>query len=146
MEVIEEVAINTSEVQPKLWKRYVDDSFCIMKRDAVNSFHTTLNSIDPHISFTIKEESDQQNPFLVTLVSCKNKTFTIDVFRKATNTDRYLDFFPTTTNATKSAELRPFYTMQLNFQVHHKGKIPKSITSLKFYKPTTVPPLLFPTF
>ena len=26
MEAIEEVAINSSEVQPKVWKRYVDDS------------------------------------------------------------------------------------------------------------------------
>ena len=57
MEAIEEVAINTSEVQPRVWKRYADDSFCIIKRNAVNSFHATLNSIDPHISFTIEEES-----------------------------------------------------------------------------------------
>ncbi|XP_068739519.1 uncharacterized protein [Montipora capricornis] len=92
MEAIEEMAINTSEVQPKVWKRYVDDSFCIIKRDAVNSFHTTLNSIDPHISFTIEEESDQQIAFLDTLVSRKDNTITIDVYRKATHTDRYLDF------------------------------------------------------
>ena len=52
MEAIEELAINTSEVQPKVWKRYVD----------VNSFHATLNSIDPHISF-----SGQQIAFLDTL-------------------------------------------------------------------------------
>ena len=50
MEAIEEVAINTFEIQPKVWKRYVDDSFCIIKRNAVNTFHTTLYSIDPHIS------------------------------------------------------------------------------------------------
>lgn len=93
MEAIEEVAINLSEVQPKVWKRYVDDSFCIIKRNAVNSFHTTLNSIDPHISFTIEEESDQQIAFLDTLVSRKNNMITIDVFRKATHTDRYLDYF-----------------------------------------------------
>ena len=93
MEAIEEMAINTSEVQPKVWKRYVDDSFCIIKRDAVNnSFHTTLNSIDPHISFPIEEESDQQIAFLDTLVSRKDNTITIDVYRKATHTDRYLDF------------------------------------------------------
>ncbi|XP_068756955.1 uncharacterized protein [Montipora capricornis] len=92
MEAIEEMAINTSEVQPKVWKRYVDDSFCIIKRDAVNSFHTTLNSIDPHILFTIEEESDQQIAFLDTLVSRKDNTITIDVYRKATHTDRYLDF------------------------------------------------------
>ena len=52
-----------------MWKRYVDDSFCIIKRNAVNSFHTTLNSIDPHISFTIEEESDQQIAFLDTLAA-----------------------------------------------------------------------------
>ena len=92
MEAIEEVAINTSVVQPKVWKRYVDDSFCIIKRDAVNSFHTTLNSIDPHISFTIEEESDQQIAFLDTLVSRKDNMITIGVYRKATHTDRYLDF------------------------------------------------------
>ncbi|XP_068691404.1 uncharacterized protein [Montipora foliosa] len=91
MEAIEEMAINTSEVQSKVWKRYVDDSFCIIKRDAVNSFHTTLNSIDPHISFTIEEESDQQIAFLDTLVSRKDNTITIHVYRKATHTDRYLD-------------------------------------------------------
>ena len=51
METIEEVAINSSEVQPKVWKRYVDDSFCIIKRNAVNSFHSTLNSIDSHIHY-----------------------------------------------------------------------------------------------
>ena len=44
----------TTEVKPRVWKRYADDSFCIIKRNAVNSFHTTLNSIDPHISFTIE--------------------------------------------------------------------------------------------
>ena len=86
------MAINTSEVQPKVWKRYVDNSFCIIKRNAVNSFRTTFNSIDPHISFTIEEESDQQIAFLDNLVSLKDNTITISVFRKATHTDRYLDF------------------------------------------------------
>ena len=91
LEAIEEVAINTSEVKPKVWKRYVHDSF-IIKRNAVNSFHTTLNSIDPHISFTFEEESDQQIAFLDTLVSRKDNTIAIGVYRKATHTDRYLDF------------------------------------------------------
>ena len=48
--------------------------------------------IDPHISFTIEEESDQQVAFLDTLVSHKDITITIGVYRKATYTDRYLDF------------------------------------------------------
>ncbi|XP_068683409.1 uncharacterized protein [Montipora foliosa] len=67
MEVIEKTAINTTTVSPKLWKRYVDDSFCIIKSDAVASFHDSLNSIDQHISFTIEHESNGQLPFLDTL-------------------------------------------------------------------------------
>ena len=93
MEAIEELAINTSDVQPKVWRRYVDDNFCIIKRNAVNSFQTTLNSIDPHISFTIEEESDQQIAFLDTLVSRKDNAITIGVYRKATHTDRFRFFF-----------------------------------------------------
>ena len=38
LETIEDVIINTSELQPKVWKRYVDDGLCIIKRNAVNSF------------------------------------------------------------------------------------------------------------
>ena len=61
---------------------------CQASRDAVNCFHTTLDSI----AFTIEEESDQQIAFLDTLISCKDNTITIDIYRKATHTDRYLDF------------------------------------------------------
>ena len=44
-------------------------------------------------TFTIEEESKQQFAFLDTLVSRKDNMITIDVFRKATHTDRYLDYF-----------------------------------------------------
>ncbi|XP_068749247.1 uncharacterized protein [Montipora capricornis] len=43
MEVIEELAISTSSVPPRIWERYVDDTFVITKKDAVSSFHNTLN-------------------------------------------------------------------------------------------------------
>ncbi|XP_068737985.1 uncharacterized protein [Montipora capricornis] len=93
MEAIEEMAINTTPVPPKVWKRYVDDSFCIIKRNAVDSFHNTLNSIDQHISFTIEEENNNQIAFLDALVTRKDNDLIIGVYRKPTHTDRYLDFF-----------------------------------------------------
>ena len=72
MEVIEELAITTSSVPPKVWKRYVNDSFVIIKKDAVTSFHNTLNASDPKISFTIELENNGQIALLDTLISRRN--------------------------------------------------------------------------
>ena len=92
MEDIEESATIASTVPQKVWKRYVDDSFCIIKKDEIPAFHNTLNSIDPHISFTIEQENNGQIPFLDTLISRKNGTISINIYRKPTHTDGYLDF------------------------------------------------------
>ena len=92
MEEIEESAINSSSVPPKIWKRYVDDSFCIIKKDNVPAFHDTLNSIDANISFTIQIESDNKVSFPDTLATRRNGTIAVDVYRKPTHTDRYLDY------------------------------------------------------
>ena len=54
----------------------------------------TLKSIDPKISFTIVTENNGQISFLDTLVSREDgSVVTIDVYRKSTHTDRYLDFY-----------------------------------------------------
>ena len=48
MEEIEDLAINATPFPPRYWKHYVDDSFCIIKKNAVVSlFYDSLNSIDP---------------------------------------------------------------------------------------------------
>ena len=92
MEVIEEQAIQQATTPPRVWKRFVDDSFAIMKKSTINSFHDTLNSIDSHINFTIEQEKDGQLAFLDTLVSHNNGSISTTVYRKPTHTDRYLDF------------------------------------------------------
>ena len=92
MEVIEESAIAASTTPPKIWKRYVDDSFVIIKEHSVSNFHDTLNAVDPKISFTIETENNGQISFLDTLITRKNGAVTISVYRKLTHTDRYLDF------------------------------------------------------
>ena len=110
MEEIEESAINSSSVPPKIWKRYVDDSFCIIKKDNVPAFHDTLNSIDANISFTIEIESDNKISFLDTLVTRRNGTIAVDVYRKPTHTDRYLDHILTMIINTRPAQQQLFYT------------------------------------
>jgi len=38
MEVFEELAIESAPYKPKIWKRYVDDTFTILDRSNVDSF------------------------------------------------------------------------------------------------------------
>ena len=56
MEVIENTAFETTPTKPKTWKRFVEDSFSIIKKTAITNFLNLLNNIDPNISFTIEDE------------------------------------------------------------------------------------------
>ena len=78
VEEIKQSAISASFVAPKVWKRYINNSFCI-KKDEISAFHNMLNSLDPHTSFSIEHESNGQIPFLDTLVSCHSDTIYVDV-------------------------------------------------------------------
>ena len=71
-----------------------DEGLTIIKRESVSAFHDTLNSVDSKISFTIETENNGQIAFLDTLVTRKDGIVIIDVYRKATHTDRYLDYSP----------------------------------------------------
>jgi hypothetical protein len=58
----------------------------LTKENAISNFHDTLNSIDPHINFTIEhDENDGQIAFLDTLVSRQSNYISIDVYRKPTH-------------------------------------------------------------
>ena len=59
MEVTEEFIAISSTIPPRIWKRYIDDSFVIATKDAVTSFH------EPKIPFTIEAENNNQIATLV---------------------------------------------------------------------------------
>ena len=93
MEFFEELALTSSPVTPVLWKRYVDDTFCVMKRDEVDVFFQHLNSIRPSIQFTVELEDRGTLPFLdCKLTRISDGSLSIKVYRKNTHTDRYLNF------------------------------------------------------
>ena len=78
---------------PNWWFRYVDDSHACIHRRSVEEFHTHFNSIDPHIQFTYEVEQDGSISFLDTKTTRQpDGSITVSVYRKPTNTDRYLDF------------------------------------------------------
>ncbi|BHF60302.1 hypothetical protein SprV_0100326600 [Sparganum proliferum] len=78
---------------PKFWARYVDDTFVVIKRNDVQDFKVLLNSIFPHIQFTMEEEDNNQLPFLdVNVTMMTNGEIRTTVYRKAMNTRRILQF------------------------------------------------------
>ena len=93
MEHVEDKALSSALNPPKWWFRYVDDSHVCVKRKHVDEFHSHLYSINPHIKFTIEIESEGSIAFLDTRTTRQEDgSITVSVYRKATNTDRYLDF------------------------------------------------------
>ncbi|BHF69297.1 hypothetical protein SprV_0301234100 [Sparganum proliferum] len=79
--------------EPVFWRRYVDDTFVIVKKDMLQHFHSLLNAVFPDIKFTMEEEQEQQLPFLDVLVRRNlNGELETTVYRKATNTTQLLSF------------------------------------------------------
>nr|VZI23004.1 unnamed protein product [Spirometra erinaceieuropaei] len=54
--------------EPVFWRRYVNDTFPIVKKDMLQHFHNLPNAVFPNIKFTRAEEQEQQLPFLDVLV------------------------------------------------------------------------------
>ena len=93
MEFFEELALASAPAKPRLWKRYVDDTCCILKKDTAEELLNHLNSVRPTIKFTVELEKDGTLPFLDTLLRRKDDgSLDITVYRKPTHTDRYLHF------------------------------------------------------
>ena len=65
MEDLETRALNTSQHPPSLWKRYVDDTLTIIKKDYKDTFLDHINSIDLNIRFTNEDpKEDGSKSFL----------------------------------------------------------------------------------
>ena len=137
MEHFQSLAIPSSPTLIKWWFRYVDDVHGATKKDQVNKLQEHLNSIDPHIKFTIELPGRDEIPFLDTLTKLTPNSIESTVYRKPTHTDRYLDF---KTNHPISAKLCVIHTliMELNkYVLHLNSLLKKWITFTKSYKTTT---------
>ncbi|XP_075534794.1 uncharacterized protein LOC142570284 [Dermacentor variabilis] len=92
MEVIEQKALTDFAPAPKVFVRYVDDCFCIVRKPDASRLLRLLNSADAAIQFTTEYECDNSLPFLDVLVRRSGTRLSFAVHRKATHTGQYLNF------------------------------------------------------
>ena len=92
MEHFESLAIPTSSTLITWWFRYVDDVYSVTSKDQVNILQEHLNSIDPHIKFTIELQGIDGLPFLDALTKPTPSSIESKVYRKPTHIYRYLDY------------------------------------------------------
>ena len=85
-------ALNASQNPLLMWKRFVDDTFLVMKKAHKEEFLTNLNSVDNDIQFSTEEpRPDGSLPFLDILrTPDKDGRLDTTVYRKLTHTDQYL--------------------------------------------------------
>ena len=67
MESFEDRALSSAVNPPRWWKRFVDDTFVILKKDHKEEFLHHINSVDPSIQFTTEHKKK--------MVPCPSWTF-----------------------------------------------------------------------
>ena len=88
---------------PKIWLRFVDDIFSIIKKDVVASFLAHLNKQHEAITFTVEKEENGELPFMDTKVHRTGNQLATTVYRKPTHTGRYLDYVSHHPQSSKKA-------------------------------------------
>ncbi len=70
---------------PRIWLRYVDDIFAIVKRGDTEKILEKLNGMSEKIKFTCEEEKNGQLPFLDLLLEREDGEVVFDIYRKPTD-------------------------------------------------------------
>ena len=95
MDFFEKLAIDTTPLKPKMWKRYVDNTFVVWEHgleSELTSFLEHLNSLRRSIQFTCEVEEGGKLPFLDVRLVRNGSSLETSVYRKKTHTDRYLHY------------------------------------------------------
>jgi hypothetical protein len=115
MEHFEKMAIDSAQLKPSFWVRYVDDTFVVWPHgpERLQQFFEHLNSLRPSIQFTMEMESDSSISFLDVLVIKKEKKNIghQSLQKIRTHTGRYLNPIQSSTACKK----------KFNSKSSHKG-------------------------
>ena len=101
MENLEDKIIRRTNSPVIAWKRYVDDSFAVIKQGEEENVLAELNSYHDSIKFTYEKEKGRELSFLDIKIKRFPEGVNTTVYRKNTSTERYLDFSSSHCNSVK---------------------------------------------
>ena len=84
MQAYECTAITTALYPPKVWKRFVDEIYSILKHTHLENFSHHINNLHQNIKHTLEEESNGGLALLDTLLKRNNGEISVLVYRKPT--------------------------------------------------------------
>jgi hypothetical protein len=93
---------------PRIYIRYVDDIFAVVKKDDVEKIRTNLSAQFESINFTVETELNNQLPFLDILVKRENGNLGFSIYRKPTSTQL---FIKNDSNHSKQHKMAAFNSM-----------------------------------
>lgn len=87
MESFESTAITTFNLQPRVWYRYVDDTFVVWDHGEQHfqDCQKPINGLHKRIQFTMEKEKNNKIPFLDVLAERKDHSVPTSVYRKPTH-------------------------------------------------------------
>ena len=94
MERLEQQCMSTltqKQIQPKMYRRYVDDCFCVAEERHIDEILKTFNDFHSKIQFTLELETENNIKFL-DLRLTRNKEQIEKAWEPKQNDGRYLDF------------------------------------------------------
>ena len=93
VEHFERITLSTATT-PRLWMRYMDDTFVFQQEEYKQNFPEHINKVDPAIKFTVESNQlDGALPFLDTIVKSKaDNTLSLTVNRKPKHTNKCLQW------------------------------------------------------
>ena len=90
MQADQQTIIFTAQHLSKVWERFVDDVYSIVKSTHLENFFHHMNNLHQNIKFTLEKEINGEIAFLDTLLKWNNEKNSVLVYRKPTHSDQYL--------------------------------------------------------
>jgi Reverse transcriptase (RNA-dependent DNA polymerase) len=85
-----ESRLSKLKIFPKIWIRYVDDIFCVMKKNTIERMLVIMNRRHNTIKFTHEVEENGTLSFLDTKITRIDKKLNFNIYRKPMATSRFI--------------------------------------------------------